>query len=348
MTAHRLLVVIAFELCLARVAHGGTGQWTNVGLPSNLGGDVGWSLLANPVDPLTLYAWANAGTLKSIDGGETWTQINSSSGALVVDPQEHSVLYLGSFYEGVLTSLDGGGSWSSTVSQPSCRFVAALALDPQNSSRLLAGSANVLHSAEQCGGLFLSADSGLTWRRVSTGYILGVAVDPKNGLNTFAIAFSGSGGRGLIRSVDGGESWTFPSTHLPDPLVVLPHSTENLVYAGTFDGVYVSRDEGTSWQALGLGGIGVRTLAIDPRNPNVLYAGTQGYGVFRGQDGGESWSEFNVGLTNSLVTAIVINSAGTRIYAGTNGGVFDYEFVNRPPVINGSRQRSVRSVETRH
>jgi len=60
----------------------------------------------------------------------------------------------------------------------------------------------------------------------------------------------------------------------------------------------------------------VRCLAADPLNPNVLYAGTQGNGVLRSNDGGRTWCPG--GLAGQIVKALAISriQPGT-VYAGT-------------------------------
>ncbi len=62
-------------------------------------------------------------------------------------------------------------------------------------------------------------------------------------------------------------------------------------------------------------------LALDPRTPGVLYAGTQGSGVFKTTDGGDSWQGANQGLTDLKVEALAMEPLA--LYAGTfGGGVF--------------------------
>jgi len=64
-------------------------------------------------------------------------------------------------------------------------------------------------------------------------------------------------------------------------------------------------------------------LAIDPVAPVILYAGTDGGGVFRSMDGGGNWSEINAALTNTTVHVLAMTRpAPATLYAGTNGGVF--------------------------
>src|SRR5919205_1805998 len=53
--------------------------------------------------------------------------------------------------------------------------------------------------------------------------------------------------------------------------------------------------------------------------PNVVYAGLEGGGVFRSQDGGATWSAFNGGFPNPLTTnvrALLASSTGTEVLAG--------------------------------
>jgi hypothetical protein len=68
----------------------------------------------------------------------------------------------------------------------------------------------------------------------------------------------------------------------------------------------------------------VKALAIDPRSPTTVYAGTVGGGVFKSSTGAISWSVVSAGLTNALVYALAIDpQSPTTVYAGTwGGGVF--------------------------
>jgi photosystem II stability/assembly factor-like uncharacterized protein len=78
----------------------------------------------------------------------------------------------------------------------------------------------------------------------------------------------------------------------------------------------------------GLGEITVYGLAIDPRNSEVVYAGTDGSGVYRSADGGESWQVMSEGLGNLVVETLAIDSTlCPTLYAATKDGVWWY----RPP-----------------
>lgn len=63
-------------------------------------------------------------------------------------------------------------------------------------------------------------------------------------------------------------------------------------------------------------------MAIHPAAPSILYAGTEGGGVFKSTDGGENWS-----VANAKVEALAIDpTTPTALYAGTVGdGVFSIQ-----------------------
>ena len=83
------------------------------------------------------------------------------------------------------------------------------------------------------------------------------------------------------------------------------------------------------WTSLGLEGRSIRALAIDPKNPNILYAGTgwdgrYNGGVFKSTDGGRSWSALSLEFSPVSVQALMLDSQNpATIYAATWGhGLF--------------------------
>jgi photosystem II stability/assembly factor-like uncharacterized protein len=75
------------------------------------------------------------------------------------------------------------------------------------------------------------------------------------------------------------------------------------------------------WTSGGPYGGNVRVLAINPTTPAMLYAGTDGGGVFKSTDSGGTWAAANTGLTGPPVAALAINPATpATLYAGTAGG----------------------------
>ena len=78
------------------------------------------------------------------------------------------------------------------------------------------------------------------------------------------------------------------------------------------------------WSAIGPRTAYVTTLAIDPAQPWVMYAGTWGGGIYRSLDGGRSWRRSNAGLTDTDVIQVVISphDPDTLFAATWYGGLF--------------------------
>src|SRR5215207_4967421 len=75
--------------------------------------------------------------------------------------------------------------------------------------------------------------------------------------------------------------------------------------------------------------------------PNVVYAGLEGGGVFRSTNGGATWSAFNSGFSNPLITnvrALLASSTGTTVYAGTDLGIFKSTGGAWQPVAQGPEE----------
>lgn len=169
-----------------------------------------------------------------------------------------------------------------------------------------------------------------------------LAIDPQTPSVVYATSFT----TGVFKSTDGGASWSPINTGLPSgralSIVVDPKATSTLYVtiapaAGTVGGAFKSTDGGASWtrtsNGLPSGPVGgaepsylYQGLAIDPKNPSVLYAGSGanpgGAVVYRTQDGAANWTLVNAGLAGaSFVGVIAIDPVTTStVYAGTSGG----------------------------
>lgn len=83
-------------------------------------------------------------------------------------------------------------------------------------------------------------------------------------------------------------------------------------FAATFNGFLKSTDNGITWEKFGKGleGLHLRTLAIDPLNPEVIYIGTYNSGMFKSTDQGASWTKLKV---EGDIRAIVIDPKNPEV-----------------------------------
>ena len=104
------------------------------------------------------------------------------------------------------------------------------------------------------------------------------------------------------------------------------------VYLGTADGqIFASDNRGRSWHKL-TPGIGRRelvvdALAVDPENPDVIWAGgwelkSDRGGLYRSSDAGRSWSQIDLGIHQSSIRAVAVAPTDSRVVAvGITEGV---------------------------
>jgi photosystem II stability/assembly factor-like uncharacterized protein len=129
-------------------------------------------------------------------------------------------------------------------------------------------------------------------------------------------------GLGVFRTTDGGDRWTSVNNGLTNPYIrVLAVSGTSLI-AGTSGGVFHSTDNGTNWAPVssGLTDTSIGALAVSGR---VTFAGTENGGIYRSTDYGKNWSVANNRVVNTAwVAALAVSSSGTKLFAGTDAGVF--------------------------
>jgi photosystem II stability/assembly factor-like uncharacterized protein len=115
-----------------------------------------------------------------------------------------------------------------------------------------------------------------------------------------AAGWTGGARGGLFRQTVGEDRWELMRTGLPDPIdvqaITVHPADPGVVYAGTQDGPYRSTDRGQRWHRLGFPDrdVQVWSIQVHPRNPKTLYAGTSPVGVYRSEDGGDTWRRFKV------------------------------------------------------
>jgi hypothetical protein len=137
-------------------------------------------------------------------------------------------------------------------------------------------------------------------------------------------------------SPDSGASWTrhrapFPLNSRVQALVAHP-TQGSTVFAGGDTGLFVSRNGGARWERIGAQGDlpTIWSLAVDPVDPDILFAGTRPAGVWRSRDGGRQWEKLNVDIAmecsigTPFVTALVVDPDDHHmVWAGVEiDGVF--------------------------
>src|SRR5262249_15752632 len=107
-------------------------------------------------------------------------------------------------------------------------------------------------------------------------------------------------GQGIWRSSDGGDTWLrvrhgIYSESAVRALAVHP-SDARIMYCGADSGIYRSEDKGEHWEWLDspMNEIPVWAVAIDPVDPNIIFAGTRPSALFRSKDGGLHWDKLPV------------------------------------------------------
>jgi hypothetical protein len=228
-------------------------------------------------------------------------------------------LYAGST-DGLYRSDNDAASWERLDDSLTGHNVLSLAVatDTTAGERLYAGSQF---------GLYRSLDGGGSWDNLAApgAGIMALATGPVPGAQERL--FVGTFGRGVWVSDDGGASFARPTELVDAQVYALTTSSldAGTVYAGTADGLFVSRDAGTTWSRAGtaLAGVSVRAVDVSSVDPNFLAVGTYGTGVQRSFDGGATWTVASTGLQPPQVRSLAVDDANPDVlYAATSTGGF--------------------------
>jgi len=157
--------------------------------------------------------------------------------------------------------------------------------------------------ASESGGLFRTADRGVTWKHVDglpefgTSAVAYVPADPNIVIATVGEDTRVANGGGIWRSTDGGVSWTQMPGPSPAPGVTTRLSAfeisiapdDGTIYVATQYGVSISHDQGATWSHVTpFTGWDRRVLSVlGQSGQHVLAAGTAG--IRRSTDGGTTW-----------------------------------------------------------
>ena len=227
-------------------------------------------------------------------------------------PGDSDTYYVGAADGGVFRTNDGGITWKALFQHESVASIGALALDPTNPEIVWAGTgeANVRNNVSFGDGIYKSTDGGAHWKRMgleASFQISRIVIDSHHP-NTVIVAAMGSPWvdneeRGVFRTTDGGVSW------------------KKVLYVGP--------------------SVGVADLAMDPQNPQVLFAAAYRFrrtpwsysdggpedAIYKSVDQGETWKRLSAhGLPKGPVGRIglaIAASSPNVVYAvmGSTDGV---------------------------
>jgi photosystem II stability/assembly factor-like uncharacterized protein len=247
------------------------------------------------VDPKSgdVYMIVNRhGMWKSTDGGKTFARCDGgkvsgrceTSFSLNADPDGNRLACFMLDGKCAWTG-DGGQSWTAMADVGRNWDFAAVDWSTSDVKNIFAG----LH--ESGGQVLSSSDAGKTWTKLFKDR----EFDRTGGLGIFdakTLVYTQKG-KGIQRSTDGGAAWTKVSDLEPIGRVALVH--KGTAYWLAREGLVVSKDRGTTWSVLGKPVAATIGPMIDPRNDKrIAAAGAKG--VFRSDDGGETWTTVTAAL----------------------------------------------------
>ena len=262
-------------------------------------------------------------TYRSEDGGKTWLPIirNESVCRITIDPRQ-GILYHRSEQSAQLQrSKDNGQTWELFSVDVPPHNILEVVVDPQDSQRLWAIGG--------CGTfLYVSQDGGFTFTELMS-FPQDLCDDSFIVLDSTGQRIYVSGWGNILRSDDGGQSWAqLANLGATLQASALDPSNSSVLYVGTtYRGLLKTTTAGQSWFVLSnLPATSVNDIAIDPINPQTVYAATD-TGAFVSLDSGGQWSRVQDGLgPNPIVYSIDVDPHDSSVvYAVTPDGVYRLE-----------------------
>ncbi|HYU40724.1 MAG TPA: YCF48-related protein, partial [Vicinamibacteria bacterium] len=268
---------------------------------------------------------SGGGVARSTDGGNTFTILKGIEGqsvrALAIAPASPQILAAGTL-TGVFRSIDGGQSWARITppDHPDLRNFESVAFDPQDPNTLYVGTWHLG---------WKTVDGGQNWLPMHTGMIddsdvMTLTVDRWKPQVVYATACTG-----IYRSEDAAARWTkvkgIPSSSRRTRSFAQSPDDQNRLFAGTTEGLWSSEDNSATWRLITQKNLIINDVLALPGGMVLL--GTEGAGVVRSTDGGQTWFASNDGFSERFVSKVVFDRVGRRVLAGIwgdrrHGGVF--------------------------
>ena len=271
-----------------------------------------------------------------------------------VNPRDPSLVFAGTA-DGVYRSSDRGASFRRADFPDRGVQIWSFMIDPTDPKRMLAGGSPV--------SVYRSEDTGETWRRLPTPKlpehahmpfdcrVMRFAAHPRKPNEIYAVLEVS----GVMRSTDGGESWSDCSSELIRMSEQEPRLRSKLVSdteaEGMLDGhaictssadpdsviiavrmgLFRSKDQGRTWQDLRVDRFSPftygRDIRVSPQDPNTLYAclsvaaSSKDGALFRSQDIGATWQRFDkVQPHGTLMSVSLHPSDAKQVYVAARYG----------------------------
>lgn len=266
---------------------------------------------------------------ESPDGGDTWSPVQGGEVGSVV-----SDLYISNsnpdliYYQSPLhRSTDGGKTWNRVHTW---NYVQDFGQVEQSTLVIHPKDENILFSTLMGQGIAKSTDGGLTWwlstNGISATFVTNLVTSPTDPDTIYA---SGGDCSGTWKSVDGGDSWSILNkngiTHpWVDELTIVPTEPDTLYNIADIGLIYRTEDGGDSWTEInnGFHYSSVYALAVDPVNPQRVFASNNGFGLFR-TDGRGDWWGYLLGSPDYSYTIAIDPENPEIIYSGHNKKFFE-------------------------
>lgn len=284
-----------------------------------------------PVNRLVIYLRRLAGVavvssllaFPTAAGVNKWTaSLAMPTSQVAIDPVDSKIAYA-TTEVGIFKTVDRGSEWRVVEEFPNAR---AIAIDPRNSARVVAGNFDGYWDSRSTyrAQLRLSEDAGATWRTVHTfeweSHVAALSFDGSDSTVYAALSNSGVG-----KSADGGKTWTISDNrngllcclvdfyHTLDVAVAPNPSASASIYAAS-DSFFRSTDGARTWQRISLPQpfgtpseeLEAWTVSVDPSDSARLYVTgyfqpNKGPGAVTSGNGGLVWRLLPVKTTSRII-----------------------------------------------
>jgi len=188
----------------------------------------------------------------------------------------------------------------------------SISIDPNNTAYMVAGTSGY--------GILKSNNAGSTWTAtsVTSGTVYDFMVDlsqPKY------IHYAGLLNLGIRKSDVNRNSWSASSSgfHSGADVFAFAKGVSGVYFAATDNGVYKSTDAAQSWSRVGLAGIALSDIHVDPVVKKIIWA-TSEEGLYRSVDGGVHWNNVGTQYLNKRFLSISHGYGAIPIFFGMAGG----------------------------